>query len=459
MMNSYDDKLPYTYSVGPKGQDILDWYRSNIIGGLCNVYRRHINLMDTNSPPNSRIAPCGCPFTWFGFTDVNAMYCKCERENMPLTPGILWSKTGSYFKKSLLIEAKSISFKQIQWLYYIEATECMDKNGNRVTLEHGYHRGEKKFGGYLPDGYMLKDGRHYFFEFLGCYFHSGCCIPNDQLRDGWEERQEFTEQKHLFLGNQGNLKVIRECEWDTLLQTMERPDTTMGRILYDKETEETLLKAILDGKVFGFAEVDVSTPDDVIEEYKDFLFPPLIVRKEITDEMICPFMKEKLLEQNRKHTKETIVQCFHAENHLLMTNLIQFYHNRGLKISNLRRFVQYVPGKPFEPFVETCYRNRVEACKNGDTTRSNTIKNIANSGYGKCSERVADHKRVQILCDEDKVAKLEAKPHFVDYKEFIDENNELKAWQITMRKRKVKDNKPVHLALAILQHSKLLFLE
>ena len=456
-MNTYDKELPYTYSLGPKGQEILLDFREKSIAGNVNVYRRHINLMDENSPHNSRFGPSGHPYTYFSCWDFSAMYCYCEAEEMPLTPGIVWERKSTKYKKSLLLEANGVSFKQIQWLYYIEATECIDQNGNKVVLEHGFHRGEKRFMGFLPDGYMQKNGRHYFFEFQGCFWHPGCCVPNEKLHPGWEQRQSRTEEKHAYLGSQGNLRIMRECEWDRMLRVIEKPVTTMGRILHT-DTEDTLLKAILDNEVFGFATVDVTTPDEIIEREKDFLFPYLFVRQSITEEMICPYMKEKLTEQQRKHTKETIIQCYNAKDHLLMTPLIRYYHSRGLIISNIRKFVQYVPGRPFKSFVQSCYENRVEATKAGDKTRSNTIKNVANSGYGKCSERVADHKRVEIYWDEDKVATQEAKPQFVDYKEFVDENNDLEAWEITMRKRSITDDKPVHLSCAILQHSKLLFL-
>ena len=459
MMNTFDPKLPYAYSFGPKGQQIMELFRSNIIGGITNVYRRLINLMDEDSPIRSRFSSLGERFTHFGFFDFNAMYCDSERQAMPLTPGILWEKKGRRYEKSLLLESKSASYVQMQWLFYMQEKEGYDKNGNFVQMEHAYHRGEKRINGYLPDGYIFKDGRHYIYEFLGCYHHAGCCIPNDQLRAGWEERKIFTDQKLHDLEGFGNLRVMRECQWKQQLADMEKPPTQMGRILFDNDNEETLLQAILNDEVFGFLEADVSTPDSVIEEMgEDFLFPFLFVKTEIGQEHLCPYTEQRFLEENRKPDRETIIQCFNAKSQLLLTDLVKFYHSRGLKITNLKRFIQYVPGKPFEPFVEKCYQSRVEATKANDTTRANTIKNVANNGYGKCLEQVSRHKRTVIVTDEDKAEELERKPFFVDFKEFVDENDECNAWEITMRKRKTKDDKPVHLALAILQHSKLLFL-
>ena len=457
-MNTFDQKLPYAYSFGSTGQEIMELFRKNIIGGITNVYRRLINLMDEDSPHNSRFGASGERFSFFGFWDFNAMYCDSERQSMPLTPGILWEKKGRRYKKSLLLDANGVSYLQMQWLYYMQQKEGFDKSGNFVQMEHGYHRGEKHFKGYYPDGYLFKDGRHYFYEFLGCYHHAGCCVPNDQLREGWEERKDKTEDKLHDLAGYGNLRVIRECEWKRQLAEMEKPQTQMGRILIDDDNEDTLLQAILNDEVYGFVEADVSTPDSIVEEMGDFLFPFLFVKTELGQEHVCPYMEQRLLEENKKPDRETIIQCFNAKNQLLLTDLVKFYHSRGLKFTNLKRFIQYIPGKPFDHFVQTCYENRVEATKANDKTRANTIKNVANNGYGKCLEQVSKHKRTELKTDEKEAEALERKPFFVDFKEFLDENGDCEGWEITMRKRKTKDDKPVHLALAILQHSKLLFL-
>ena len=131
-MNTFDPKLAYAYSFGPKGQKIMELFRSNIIGGITNVYRRLINLMDENSPLRSRFSSLRERFTHFAFLDFNAMYCDSERQNMPLTPGLSWEKKGCRYEKSLLLEAKSASYPQMQWLYYMQEKEGYDKNGNFV---------------------------------------------------------------------------------------------------------------------------------------------------------------------------------------------------------------------------------------------------------------------------------------------------------------------------------------
>lgn len=64
---------------------------------------------------------------------------------MPLTPGILWEKTKNGFVKKVM--ASQMSFGQIQWLNFIQETDCFDQAGNRIQLQHGYHQGEIEFEG------------------------------------------------------------------------------------------------------------------------------------------------------------------------------------------------------------------------------------------------------------------------------------------------------------------------
>ena len=68
-----------------------------------------------------------------------------------------------------MLEVEQISFPHLQWIYYREALDCIDSNGQHVQMEHAYHRGEFEFEGHKPDGYLFKDGKHHFYEFRGNY--------------------------------------------------------------------------------------------------------------------------------------------------------------------------------------------------------------------------------------------------------------------------------------------------
>ena len=60
--------------------------------------------------------------------------------------------------------------------------------------------------------------------------------------------------------------------------------------------------------------------------------------------------------------------------------------------------------------------------------------------------------------EEKKFIKLVEKPLFMSEQEFVDENDNFTAWEMKMKKRRVMDNKPIVFSVAILQHSKLLFM-
>ena len=80
-------------------------------------------------------------------------------------------------------------------------------------------------------------------------------------------------------------------------------------------------------------------------------------------------------------------------------------------------------------------------------------------GYGKCGENVRRHKVHDVVVDTDELYKKMAKPRFVSMTEILDENGEPESWEVATRKKTIEDDKPVHFSLAILQYSKLLFLE
>ena len=79
-------------------------------------------------------------------------------------------------------------------------------------------------------------------------------------------------------------------------------------------------------------------------------------------------------------------------------------------------------------------------------------------GYGKCGENVTRHIRTLVVHDEKKLMKLVEKPLFQNEQEFYDEFDNLAAWEVKMKKRRITDDKPVSFSVAILQHSKLLFM-
>ena len=64
----------------------------------------------------------------------------------------------------------------------------------------------------------------------------------------------------------------------------------------------------------------------------------------------------------------------------------------------------------------------------------------------------------KLVTDEEKLEKYWKSPFYRDNQEVYDENDELACYLVKMDKKKIKDNKPVHIGVAILQWSKVLFI-
>ena len=203
------------------------------------------------------------------------------------------------------------SLGAMQWLYYMQTTDlCVDARGNTVQIQHKYHRGETKIGQYEIDGYFEKDGEKYFLEYNGCNFHPGCCKDN-KIEDV-ERKKAYWEKKKQYLESLGKLIVKRECDWNNEKKTLNNIATAMPRIL-ETDNQATLLEAIKKGQVFGFAVLDIETPEEVRESFGDFLFPPIIQKMEVTKDMMSPYMKERVIEENKERTFETLVQTYNGK--------------------------------------------------------------------------------------------------------------------------------------------------
>ena len=117
-----------------------------------------------------------------------------------------------------------------------------------------------------------------------------------------------------------------------------------------------------------------------------FLFPPVITKQIIEDDMLSPFMKE--LNENIKVKQEASpVQTYHGTNLFLFTPLVKLYMDLGLKISNVKEVIQYFPGKCFLPFANRVVQLRSEATRDGDDAKQLTAKLFGNSGesMNKCT--------------------------------------------------------------------------
>ena len=161
-----------------------------------------------------------------------SMYLYAQEQQLPLGPGIEWKLNNKTFRKSVMIS--QVSFVQIQWLQMVQESDiCCDSNGNRIQMQNAYFQNEIEMNGYKIDGYIKRDGVNVFFEFLGCKFHPGCCVPDVNIENACLKRQTWLMKKN-WLESNGELHIMRECQWRTMLSNTPEsflPKTDIPRVL------------------------------------------------------------------------------------------------------------------------------------------------------------------------------------------------------------------------------------
>ena len=68
------------------------------------------------------------------------------------------------------------------------------------------------------------------------------------------------------------------------------------------------------------------------------------------------------------------------------------------------------------------------------------------------------HNDTRLVTDADRLEKLMKSPYFKESVEVLDETDDLACYKVKMVKKTIKDSKPVHVGVAILQWSKVLFI-
>ena len=118
MFKSLKQDSPLIFTFSEKNKEINKIFRSQVYGGLVNVFRRHVTtIQDASLPHNAQFAADGNPFTSIVALDFTSMYLTCQKQLMPTSPGLLWERNANgTFKKNVMCEQHS--FKCQQWLCY-----------------------------------------------------------------------------------------------------------------------------------------------------------------------------------------------------------------------------------------------------------------------------------------------------------------------------------------------------
>ena len=358
------------------------------------------------------------------------------------------------FRKRIMSYGNSLS--ALQWISWMEqkCPDLVNSEGERVPVQHQYFRGEMEYANFTIDGYALVDSKHVFFEFLGDAWHAGCeqCQTNPGVDDTWIRKKKILQQA-------GTLHYIRECEWTRTCKTLKKYETpSLPMIMNRSGTEMDILDGIKSATLYGFIVADITTPVEVYEKIKWINFPPIFQRAFVTEDMLSPYMKTRVEHEGTKLPRETVIQTYNAKQQLLYTDLVRFYIDLGLVISNITMFVQFTPSKPLKPFVDRVTEGRMNATRDGNDNLGLAFKITGNAGFGKTGEDVQKYTKTY-YGDDKKLKRLHKSALYEQHHTLTTEDGDYDLIEITMKPRKITDNKPILMAVKILQDSKLHFLK
>ena len=165
--------------------------------------------------------------------------------------------------------------------------------------------------------------------------------------------------------------------------------------------EETLLEQIRSGKLFGYVQCDIEAPEELKEKFVNF--PPIFKNINVGRHDIGLLMndyggeEEGLLCQPQKK----LISSYFLENGTLITPLLLFYLDLGLVCKKIYPFVEYIPVKCFNIFVQFAVNARREGDENlNSSVVAETMKLVANSSYGKQIMDRSRHTVTKYLNDE-----------------------------------------------------------
>lgn len=408
--------------------------------------------------------------------DFNALYLHSNMQEMPIGHPDWWAsnETGIMERQSKTIAEKLKERKCHGEIEYLRYRSWRDK----VQIQTGEDGPQVKLGarGYRVDGYIDDNEKPVVINYNGCYYHShgqGCLYPPANQQSQADERKRQDAEQEAELRRLGmEVVTVWECEFRAV-------KTAAGRLLngqsvdpviqaeaekynqylarhptrhfhyHQRVSEAAMLEAIIQGQVFGFAKVNIETPDDLKELYEDF--PPIIKHTDISREDISPFMQQIAEENGRlKKPEDALIGSYFGKEIWLMTPLLKFYHDHGLKITKIHEVVQFDGVKVFEWFGQTVTEHR----KQGDADKNKAIlaevfKLLGNSAYGKCITNLRRHQDI-FYAD---TAELDQWHNEACHSKSVEvaEN----CFEIRNQKKEIEFNLPMVIGLAVYNYAKL----
>ena len=406
--------------------------RKNIIGGPSIVFHRYHEVGVTRiRPADYDVSPL-CA-TILG-VDANALYLYCMMQDMPAGPPVEWVRTdANVFKRKTNWTGRAAC----GWLAW-----CNESSDGLV--QHAGNGKEVRLGGRrLPvDGFCVKSNTVY--QFHGCYWHAHACqsLPDEHPTRGvsCEDIRKQTDNNDAYIRELGyRLITMRGCEWrarisgDPAVGGFVRAFLSKNFPVSGPRSVDNLLASVDSGKFFGFVEVDIRVPEELMSKFSEMA--PLFTHAEIGREHSVGRMREWLTANGRCSVPQpTLVGVTSTKNILLLSSLLAWYRRHGLVVDAVHSVYEFTPSATFAAFgASVCDARRLGDSDPSKTLLADTSKLIGNSSYGKLITNKDRHRSVAYV-DGHEEASLEVASRLFSS---LNEINDDGLYEIVKFKRKV----------------------
>ena len=243
---------------------------------------------------------------------------------------------------------------------------------------------------------------------MGCYYQYYPCqearpfLTDTDIEKGVKKRQQ-DEMRRDYIQQKGyQIVEMWECEWWNLYKTDASVKSHLRENFPYKRplSEEQLLQGIIDGRLFGYVQGDVEVPEHLRIYFSNF--PPIFKNTVVSREDIGNLMREYAEKENiMAQPRRMLISSFILTKGTIINPLLWFYLKLGLVCKKIHRFVQYLPRKCFNNFVQPAVDARRQRDENPiSSVVAETIKLLANSSYGYQIKDCNRHTVTKYLTDE-----------------------------------------------------------
>ena len=296
---------------------------------------------------------------------------------------------------------------------------------------------------------------------LGCYFpyclcqKAGPSLTDNEIMRGIKKREQNQTRK-VYIQQKG-YKIIEmwECKWWELYRTDAAVKNHLrAKFPYQRPLcEEQLMQEFKSGKLFGYVQCDLKVPEHLKPYFANF--PPIFKNTVVSRIDIKDLMKECAEKEGiMSQTRRMLISSFHLKNGTIITPLLLYYLHLGLECTKIHQFVQYIPEKCFDSFVQSAVNARRQGDENPNSNVvAQTMKFLANSSYGYQIMKGSRHTVTKYLNDEKTHSAINSKL----FKRLNFINDQL--YVVELVKSEIEHREPIIVGFFILQYAKLRMLQ